>query len=80
MAEKTDSIFSSPARKMQFLMGEEVDGMSDKEQLMALVDQYISLQRIKTAEDRDKEIDYQLRTVRAKLEAYGIMTEKLDIV
>ncbi len=80
MAEKTDSIFSSPARKTQFLMGEEVDGMSDKEHVEALVDKYTDLQRIKAAEDRDKEIDYQLRSLRAKLEAYGIMTEKLDIV
>jgi hypothetical protein len=30
--------------------------------------------------DRDKEIQYQLKTTKAKLEALGIVSEDLDIV
>ena len=37
------------------------------------------LQRIKSAEDRDKEIDYQIKAAKAKLEASGVATEDLDI-
>ena len=29
--------------------------------------------------DREKEVEYQLRTTKAKLEAMGIVTEDLDI-
>ena len=53
--------------------------MTEKEQATALMDKYVDLQRIKTAADRDNEIEYQIRTTRAKLEALGIVTEKLDI-
>ncbi len=52
--------------------------MTEKEQATALMDKYVDLQRIKTAADRDKEIEYQIRTTKAKLEALGIVTEKLD--
>ena len=53
--------------------------MSEKELREKLIQQYTDLQRIKTAVDRDKEIDYQLKTVKAKLEAFGVITEDLDI-
>ena len=52
--------------------------MTEKEQATALMDKYVDLQRIKTAADRDSEIEYQIRTTRAKLEALGIVTEDLD--
>ena len=37
------------------------------------------LQRIKAAADKDKEIAYQIKATKAKLEAMGIVTEDLDI-
>lgn len=52
--------------------------MTEKEQATALIDEYTRLQRIKAAKDRDEEIEYQIKTTRAKLEALGIMTEQLD--
>ena len=53
--------------------------MTDREQTNMLIDIYTNLQRIKTAEDRDKEIDYQITAAKAKLEASGIVTEDLNI-
>ena len=57
----------------------EVMEMTEKEQIAILIDQFTDLQRIKAAEDREKEIDYQIRTTKAKLEAMGIVTEDLQI-
>ncbi len=54
------------------------EAMNEKEQLTTLMDKYIDLQRIKAATDRDSEIEYQIRTTKAKLEAIGVMTENLD--
>ena len=52
---------------------------SDKEMINNLIDIYANLQRIKNAEDAEKELDYQLTLVRAKLESFGIVTSDLDI-
>lgn len=49
----------------------EVLEMTEKEQATSLMDKFIDLQRIKAAEDKDKEVDYQLKTTKAKLEALG---------
>ena len=57
----------------------EAEEMTEKEQATNLIDKYIDLQRIKSAPDRDEEIEYQLRTTKAKLETLGIVTENLDI-
>ncbi len=56
-----------------------MEAMTEKEQIAALMDKYIELQRLKTAEDKEREINYQIRTTKAKLEAFGVMTESLDI-
>ncbi len=69
----------SSAQKFQLPLWKEVDTMTDKEQTNMLIDVYTNLQRIKSAADRDKEIDYQIKAAKAKLEAFGIMTEDLDI-
>ncbi len=53
--------------------------MTEKEQATSLMDKFIDLQRIKAAEDKEKEIQYQLKTTKAKLEALGIVTEDLNI-
>lgn len=58
---------------------EYMEDMTEKEQAALLIDEYTKLQRIKSATDREKEIEYQLKTTKAKLEALGIVTENLDI-
>lgn len=52
---------------------------SDKEMINNLIDTYSNLQRIKNAESVEKELDYQLTLVKAKLESFGIVTSELDI-
>ena len=52
--------------------------MTEKEQTTTLMDKYVDLQRIKDAADRDSEIEYQIRVTKAKLEAIGVVTEKLE--
>ena len=52
--------------------------MTEKERATALIDEYTRLRRIKAAKDRDEEIEYQIKTTRAKLETLGIRTEHLD--
>ena len=79
MAEEIKSSIHSPAQKKQPPLWKEVNDMTDKEQMTMLIDIYTNLQRIKSAEDRDKEIDYQIKAAKAKLEASGIVTEDLDI-
>jgi hypothetical protein len=53
--------------------------MNEKEMINNLIDKYTDLQRIKTAEDSEREIDYQLRVLKAKLESFGIITSDLDM-
>ena len=80
MAKENGTLIPPKARKTQPPLWEEVDdAMTDKEQTNMLIDTYTNLQRIKSAPDRDKEIDYQIRAAKAKLEASGIVTEDLDI-
>jgi hypothetical protein len=57
----------------------EVLEMTEKEQATLLIEEYTKLQRIKAAADRDREIQYQIKTTKAKLEALGIFTEDLNI-
>lgn len=57
----------------------EVLGMTEKEQATALIEEYSKLQRILKSEDRDRELNYQLKITKAKLEALGIVTENLEI-
>lgn len=55
------------------------DDMNEKEMINNLIDNYTSLQRIKKAENSEKEIDYQIRILKAKLESFGIITSKLEM-
>lgn len=52
---------------------------SDKEIINNLIDIYANLQRIKNAENTEKELEYQLTLVKAKLESFGIVTSDLDM-
>lgn len=58
---------------------EVIREMTEKEQIAILIDQYTDLQRIKAASDKEKEVAYQIKTIKAKLEAMGIVTEDLNI-
>ena len=53
--------------------------MTEKEQATMMIGTYMDLLRIKAAENRELEIENQLREARAKLEALGIVTENLKI-
>lgn len=57
----------------------EGSGMTEKEQAAIMIDIYTDLQRIQKAEDKEKELNNQLRKAKAKLEALGIVTENLLI-
>ena len=57
----------------------EVDVMTEKEQAANMIDIYTDLLRIKQAEDKEKEINNQLRKAKAKLEALGVVVENLTI-
>ena len=52
---------------------------SDKEMINNLIDNYTILQRIKKSDDIEKEIDYQIKVLKAKLESFGIVTTDLDL-
>lgn len=52
--------------------------MTDTEKKAELIEEYAKLQRIKAAPDRDEEIDYQIKTVKAKLESIGVNVENLN--
>ena len=51
--------------------------MSDKEQITTLIDSYTNLQRIANAEDKEKEINNQMKITKAKLESFGVVVEDL---
>ena len=52
--------------------------MTEAEQKATLIEEYTKLQRIKAAPDRDEEINYQIKTVKAKLESMGVNVEDLN--
>ena len=52
---------------------------SDKEMINNLIDNYTSLQRIKKSDDTEKELDYQIKILKAKLESFGIVTTDMTI-
>ena len=53
--------------------------MNEKEMINTLIDKYTDLQRIKKAVDSEKEIDYQIKILKAKLESFGIITTDLEL-
>lgn len=52
---------------------------SDKQMINNLIDNYTSLQRIKNSNDTAKELEYQIKILKAKLESFGIVTTDLDL-
>lgn len=57
----------------------EVNEMTKEEQATNLIDKYTDLQRIKAAADRDKELEFQLRVTKGKLEELGVVTESFNL-
>lgn len=49
-----------------------VDRITEKQLMVMLIDNYYNLQRIKMASDRDRELDYQITTVKARLKVFDI--------
>lgn len=53
--------------------------MNDNELINNLIDIYTNLQRIQNAENKEKEIENQIKIVKFKLESMGIVTTELTI-
>lgn len=53
--------------------------MQDKELIASFIDRYADLQRIINTDNPKKEAEYQLKLIKATLEAMGIVTTDLDI-
>ena len=54
-----------------------VEETANGELAVYLIDKFMDLQRILKAEDKEKEIQYQIRVTKAKLEELGVVTENL---
>ena len=52
---------------------------SERELFNDLINRYADLQRIKNAPDPMKEVEYQLKIIKAQLEGFGVVTEDLEI-
>lgn len=52
---------------------------TEKEMINNLIDKFTDLQRIKNSPNLEKEVDYQIKVTKAKLESFGIVTEDLEI-
>lgn len=52
--------------------------MNEKEMIDKLIDKYIDLKRIEKSDDPEKEVKYQLKITKAKLESFGIITSDLE--
>ena len=56
-----------------------MDTMNEKELKDIRLKKFADLQRIKKALDRDSEIEYQERILKAQLHSLGITTEDLEM-
>lgn len=57
-----------------------MEEMTKEEMINVLIDKYADLMRIKKAEKAEnEELEYQLKVTKAKLEAFGIVTETLEL-
>lgn len=58
----------------------ENETMTREEMINVLIEQYANLQRIKKAEKgENEELNYQIKVTKARLEAFGIVTENLEM-
>ena len=56
-----------------------VEKMNELELKDQAIKEFVNLQRVKNATDKDKEIAYQEKVLKARLQALGIPTEDLEI-
>lgn len=57
---------------------EEIKEMTEKELKDQTIREYVNIQRIKHAVDKDKELEYQEKVLKARLQSLGVPTEDLD--
>lgn len=57
---------------------EETREMAEKELKDQTIREYVNIQRIKNAPDKDKELNYQEKVLKARLQSLGLPTEDLD--
>jgi len=55
------------------------EAMNELELKEQAIKEFVNLQRLKTATDRDKELAYQEKVLKARLQALGIPTEDLEM-
>ena len=55
------------------------DEMNEKELKDQVNKEFVNLQRIKTAENREAEIEYQENVLKARMQSLGIATENLEM-
>ncbi len=55
------------------------DEMNEKELKDQIIKEFVNLQRVKAAIDRDAEIAYQEKVLRVRMQSMGIATEDLEI-
>lgn len=55
------------------------DEMNEKELKDQVIKEFVNLQRVKTATDRDAEIAYQENVLKARMQSLGIATENLEL-
>ena len=53
--------------------------MNEKELKDQVIKEFVNLQRVKTAPNRDAEIEYQEKILKARMQSLGIPTEDLEI-
>ena len=53
--------------------------MTEKELKDQTIKEFVNLQRVKVATDKEAEIAYQERILKARLQALGIPTEDLEL-
>ena len=53
--------------------------MNDSELKEQAIKEFVNLQRLKAAEDINKELAYQEKVLRVRLQALGIPTEELEM-
>ncbi len=57
---------------------EENREMTEKELKDQTIREYVNIQRIKYASDKEKELEYQEKVLKARLQSLGVPTEDLD--
>lgn len=57
----------------------EESGVNELELKEQAIKEFVNLQRLKAATDKEKEIAYQEKILKARLQALGIPTEDLEL-